>query len=247
MRVGILLCLLSLASGDAPPPAVSSPHFLKKWISFLEGGDWEGGVCCLETFIVASRASDEPSLPSWAFQVWDPQLEAPGDEQRGVSPGWKAPPATLSIPPRCTALFDPFTAKALQILCSHSVYPTDCPAKDARGRVCGPTVSILPSLLRRKSTSSCLQGSSTMCLLLLVQHTNLGTTLNHDDLCRQTSAWSTEFGPYKEQGTGGQVTVGDVIRVQGLGNPVRAPPHPPSACMYVCVCVCVCVCMCMCM
>ena len=92
MRVGILLCLLSLASGDAPPPAVSSPHFLKKWISFLEGGDWEGGVCCLETFIVASRASDEPSLPSWAFQVWDPQLEAPGDEQRGVSPGWKSPP-----------------------------------------------------------------------------------------------------------------------------------------------------------
>lgn len=56
----------------------------------------------------------------------------------------------------------------------------------------------------------------------------IDTTLNHDALDEQISAWSTEFGPYKEQGTGGMVTVGDVIRVQGLGNPVSLPLSPLS-------------------
>jgi hypothetical protein len=118
-------------------------------------------------------------------------------------------------------LLDPFAAKAQQILCSRSVASASCPGKDARGKVCGPTISILSCLLRGNPPPSTLRVINQVSRTL-VEHPNLGTTLNHDILCRQTSAWSTEFGPYREQGTGGQVTVGDVIRVQGLGNPVRA-------------------------
>ena len=34
------------------------------------------------------------------------------------------------------------------------------------------------------------------------------------------SSWSTDYAPYKSQGTGGAVSVNDTIRIQGLGNPV---------------------------
>jgi hypothetical protein len=36
----------------------------------------------------------------------------------------------------------------------------------------------------------------------------------------QVSTWSTEFSPYKEQVSGGEIKLGDQIRVQGLGSPV---------------------------
>jgi hypothetical protein len=34
------------------------------------------------------------------------------------------------------------------------------------------------------------------------------------------TSWSTDYAPYKSQGTGGVVKVNDTIRIQGLGNPV---------------------------
>ena len=34
------------------------------------------------------------------------------------------------------------------------------------------------------------------------------------------SAWSTEFTPFKDQSPGGVVSVGNILRIQGLGNPV---------------------------
>jgi len=49
--------------------------------------------------------------------------------------------------------------------------------------------------------------------------------------CLQRSAWSTEFQPYKDQvaSDGGVIAVGQVIRIQGLGDPVLSFGDGPQS------------------
>jgi len=45
----------------------------------------------------------------------------------------------------------------------------------------------------------------------------------------QRSAWSTEFQPYKDQVDGGVIRVGDILRIQGLGDPVLSFGDGPAS------------------